>query len=377
MPPLDTNQSGINTSVQTPVEVSSIQPLTPVSLSAVNSVKNKSNFLILYWKPIILSVLILIIAIGITLYFLSLKTPAGTLITFDDLKPSSTDNLKLGTFEDLENNYQHLTWNNFRVQNNDSTSSSGYVSGTVSAPNSIYNVGAKEADIEAADKGETFDLLSAYLTAAWNDGLKVQVIGYYADKVLYDNTYTLNATAPKLINFDYKGVDKMSFVTSGGALHPGYSDIGQSFGNFIMDNVRVNIYNDQPIKKVEDQTQNAQHCSRYFDVCLNDPTNGWKVTVDGQHDYDLINKDTGISLSFISSSGISFKSTDAGFTQVNLLGQNTQAYKDTKNGLTRIITGINNASSTLIVLLASGNDIGAKQVTDIVASITSGATPHK
>ena len=79
-------------------------------------------------------------------------------------------------------------------------------------------------------------LLSAYLTAAWNDNLRVELKGYNGARLIYDNTYTLSATAPTLITFNYVGVTSVQFISSGGTLHPGYCGSGE---HFVMDNVTV------------------------------------------------------------------------------------------------------------------------------------------
>ena len=76
----------------------------------------------------------------------------------------------------------------------------------------------------------TFDLDSAYLTAAWRDGLQLEVIAWGVNFLpvdvasplgfqagpLYDNVYTLSMTHSTLINFDFKGITQVEFITSGG-----------------------------------------------------------------------------------------------------------------------------------------------------------------
>jgi len=113
----------------------------------------------------------------------------------------------------------------------------------------------------------------------------------------------------------------------------------------------------------------APHCSSYFGVCVNDPANDWKVTADGLHDFDLFDQSQGLSLFLAYSKGIRFNATSTGFATVELLGQETEAYKDAKDGLTRVITGSNNASGTLIVLLASPKDISQDQAAEAIDSI--------
>ncbi len=113
-----------------------------------------------------------------------------------------------------------------------------------------------------------------------------------------------------------------------------------------------------------------QHCSTYFDVCIDDSLNAWKVTTDSAHDFDLTNEVGGVSLAIAQSEVLKFNGAGPSLATVSLLGQNVRAYKDEVNGLTRVITGINNTNSSLIVLLSSRKDISADTTKNIVGSIT-------
>ena len=152
----------------------------------------------------------------------------ATVITFDDLGSSAG-----GT--PIANGYQGLNWNNFYFL---STAlygvQSGYINGTVSGPNVAFNAGGSEA---ITSSGAAFDLDSAYLTGAWNNGLQVQVIGKSGATVLYNNTYTVNETGPSLINFNYLGVTEVDFISSGGTHVNGLSGNGE---HFAMDNLAIN-----------------------------------------------------------------------------------------------------------------------------------------
>lgn len=151
----------------------------------------------------------------------------ATLITFDDL----TDN---GSGTPIANGYAGLNWNNFYVLNTvDYGVPSGYLAGMVSANNVAFNAYGNEAIISDS----VFTLNSAYLTAAWNDNLQVEVKGYNGVNLLYDNTYTLSSTAPTLINFNYVGVDDVTFDSSGGTQNPNYAGSGP---HFAMDNMTIN-----------------------------------------------------------------------------------------------------------------------------------------
>ena len=129
--------------------------------------------------------------------------------------------------------YGGLTWSNFNYTIGSSLPNSGYPAGTVSLPDAAYNPYGNPASIISTGQ---VNFVSAYLTAAWNDNLQVQVKGYSGGTLVYSNSYILSATAPTLINFNYLGVNEIDFISSGGTPHPGYSGSGT---HFVMDNVVI------------------------------------------------------------------------------------------------------------------------------------------
>jgi hypothetical protein len=158
---------------------------------------------------------------------LSILPPSQTLITFDDL-PDTTFGLE------VTNGYGGLDWYNFdEIDGINYPLPSGYRAAVVSPSNVVYNFNGGTAVITANGR---FDLISAYLTSVWNDNLQVEVQGYAAGSLLYDNTYTLSAVAPTLLHFNYIGVDELDFSSFGGTPHPGYSN---SLEQFAMDNLVV------------------------------------------------------------------------------------------------------------------------------------------
>ena len=146
----------------------------------------------------------------------------GQLATFDDLPGGSLP---------VPAGYCGLTWSNFNYLIAADHPNSGYSAGTVSPPNAAFNPYGTPASIINTGK---VNLVSAYLTAAWNDNLQVLANGYAGATLAYSNSYTLSATAPTLINFNYLGVSKVDFISSGGTPHPGYSGSGTQF---VVDNV--------------------------------------------------------------------------------------------------------------------------------------------
>ena len=128
-----------------------------------------------------------------------------TVLSFDDLSVGF-DHIP------MPEGYGSLQWSNFRVVNGwNQPWNSGYRTGMVSVNNVAFNPFGNPAALSATN---LFDLDSAYLTAGVLDGLQLEVQGYVGTTLAYDNTYTLNLTAPMLINFNYRGVDQVKFIPS-------------------------------------------------------------------------------------------------------------------------------------------------------------------
>ena len=109
---------------------------------------------------------------------LGLATPgqAQTLINFDDLNP--------GFGSQIANGYAGLNWNNFYALNSSVAGPSGYENGTISSPNVAYNAFGSAASISSATP---FTLNSGYFTAAWNNGLNLEVIAQSGSSVVTEN----------------------------------------------------------------------------------------------------------------------------------------------------------------------------------------------
>jgi hypothetical protein len=155
---------------------------------------------------------------------------ANPQCTFDDL-PDTASGLP------VPSGYRGFNWNNFYYIDGAEFYDypNGYAAGAVSTNNVAYNGGATPANVTSAT-GSHFNFISAELTAAWNDNLQLEAQGYVDGVLTYDQTYTLSATAPTLIVFDYLGVTEVNFISSGGRPHAGYSGSGT---HFAMDNVTM------------------------------------------------------------------------------------------------------------------------------------------
>jgi hypothetical protein len=158
----------------------------------------------------------------------SLPVAGAALLTFDDLTDNGIP---------ISNGYGGLQWSNFYVLNavTFAGNPSGYLAGMITRSNVAYNAFGSPARLFNANP---FDLNSGYFTAAWNDGLHLEVKGYIGLTLAYDNSYTLSAATPSLLNFNYVGVTAVDFISSGGTPYPPYGGNGT---HFAMDNLTVTI----------------------------------------------------------------------------------------------------------------------------------------
>ncbi|GAA6615041.1 PEP-CTERM sorting domain-containing protein [Scytonema sp. NUACC26] len=160
-------------------------------------------------------------------------TARAATLTFDDI--FTTDQ------QVIFNGYGGLNWNHFSVRNNLVASPrSGYNKGTVSGQYVAYNSFAKPATISVA-KGQ-FDFNSVYLTAAWNNGLNILVEGFNGGVTKYSKTVTVNTVAPTLFNFDFQGIDRLKFTSSGGT----YAGVGGRGEQIAIDNFTFNTTKSVP-----------------------------------------------------------------------------------------------------------------------------------
>jgi hypothetical protein len=145
----------------------------------------------------------------------------ATTLTFDDLPTPGISGSAVPTV------YGGLNWSNFYYVDsaNNSYNPSGYQAGMVSPRNVAFNAYANPA---AASDGQ-FTLNSAYFTGAWNDGLNIHADGYLGGNIIDSADFLVNSTVPILHTFNWSGIDKVQFSSSGGVLHPGYSNGGKHF----------------------------------------------------------------------------------------------------------------------------------------------------
>jgi hypothetical protein len=166
--------------------------------------------------------------IAAALTTLSLASQAVTL-AFEDIPLAS------GADVSMPSGYGGLTWNNAYVldTNGFAYNPSGYEPGAVSGTQVGFNGFGNSMSFSI---GSPFTFNSLYMTAAWNDGLSVEVKGSLNGSTVFSQTLSPSATAPTLYTFNWSGIDKVSFSASGGTQH--YSLAAST--HFAFDNLTIN-----------------------------------------------------------------------------------------------------------------------------------------
>ena len=134
----------------------------------------------------------------------------STLLTFDTLSNPVPYN------EIIPNGYGGFQWQNFGVldpvDSGPGWNQTGYYYGMITPNNVGFNESAETASMSVTSG--LFDLDSAYLTAAYTEGLSFSAVGYRNGVEVYSAACTLSLTTPAFIQFNFLGVDKVSFSSS-------------------------------------------------------------------------------------------------------------------------------------------------------------------
>lgn len=138
----------------------------------------------------------------------------------------------------ISDGYGGLTWDNFFVLNGEDKYSdkpgNGFINGTASGDYVAFNGFAKPAAVELA--GGYFDFVGAAFTAAWNDGLKVDIAGFRDGTEVYSQTVTLDTEFYANLFFNWLKIDQLTFKTYGG------TQIGYGSGHqMVIDNFQYNV----------------------------------------------------------------------------------------------------------------------------------------
>lgn len=164
----------------------------------------------------------------------------AAVLTFDDY---TTD------FKKTLTTYGGFTWTSTGIieatayNAHYEVSDSGYDNGVVSTDYVAYN---QFAGIASAADG-LFDFVGANFTAAWRNDLQLTVTGYLNGLLIDTRTVTLQsegADAAQWIAFNFNGIDKLEFNSSGGTINTNFVYTGSDStmapsmtgSHFVMDN---------------------------------------------------------------------------------------------------------------------------------------------
>ena len=127
----------------------------------------------------------------------------------------------------IPDGYGDLNWDNFSVVTGSrfpQFPGNGYTNGASSGIYVGFNGFAEPASFSS---GSTFDFISASLTAAFNDGLELDISGYLNGNQIYTRTVTLTTAMYATILFNWSGIDMVRFNSHGGS--PVFGVNGEQF----------------------------------------------------------------------------------------------------------------------------------------------------
>lgn len=153
----------------------------------------------------------------------------AAVITFDDLPATEADA--------IHNGYHGFNWGaDFMTSvayiNKNTLPGTGFASGVVSGDYAAFNNFATTSTISS----NLFDFNGAYLTAAWNEGLLIEVTGFLDNLALFTTTVTVSTQQAQWFDFNFIGINQLSFRSWGGTA----SNPDEGGEHFVMDNFTYN-----------------------------------------------------------------------------------------------------------------------------------------
>lgn len=169
---------------------------------------------------------------------LGARPAIATVLTFDDL---SNPGYEGATIAD---GYGGLSWNNFTYLNGAAEKTygagvSGYSNGLVSGDDVALNTGGGLAGVTSATP---FEFNGGDFTAAWNNGLKITITGYFDGAQVDQTTFTVSTHSPTLVTLGWSDLTSVTFASSGGT-NAGYRGWGEEFA---MDDMEFTPSQDPP-----------------------------------------------------------------------------------------------------------------------------------
>lgn len=156
----------------------------------------------------------------------------AAVITFDDLPETDIGSISAG--------YSGFNWGDSYLTNvayahKDAIPGTGFETGVVTGNYAAFNFLATTSVINSTG-GELFSFNGAYLTAAWHDGLNIEVTGFLNNLTLSTKTIVVNTQQAQWFDFDFVGINSLSLRAWGGvSIDP---NNGGEF--FVMDNFTYN-----------------------------------------------------------------------------------------------------------------------------------------
>jgi len=112
---------------------------------------------------------------------------------------------------------------------------SGYGIANTSGDFSAFNIDGNAAELSSPG----FNLIGGNFTAAWNDGLQVQVDAYNGATLLHSLTMTLSATGVLSQAFTWTNLTRVVFsITGAGTPNPSFAANGNGV-NFAADDLQI------------------------------------------------------------------------------------------------------------------------------------------
>ncbi|WP_293076587.1 S8 family serine peptidase, partial [Okeania sp. SIO3B5] len=166
------------------------------------------------------------------------------------------------------------------ASNKDYRPTTGYGYGNVSPLYSGFNGSANPVSITSE---EDFTFNSAYLTAAWNIGLNIEVKGFNNGVEQYSETVTVNPFNPTLFNFDFIDVDEVQFTSFGGV--DADPNDGGAGAHFVIDDL-VYTPDEQELGSISGYKWNDQDGDGVWDD-NEEGLEGWTIYIDENKNGEL------------------------------------------------------------------------------------------
>jgi len=148
--------------------------------------------------------------------------PTKVTLNFADLPSADEQSLP------IPNKYKGLKWTKFGYMHKSFATNkypeSGYVTAFTPGDSLHVAIFKDEASIAVERPNETFTLISLNTCAVWKDDLQLTIKGYQNSTEINAHKTILHFGKPQLISLEWKNIDRVTFKSSGGTVHPGSRD---------------------------------------------------------------------------------------------------------------------------------------------------------